>query len=571
MTPHGTVGADLVVRTSAAGPANPEVDAALARGIPVVRRSELLGHVTSAGKVVAVAGTHGKSTVTAWIAHVLGGAGVDVTLFGGAFVRTESGALKGPAWGSSGDLFVVEADEYDRSFLSLHPSTAVVTGVEFDHPDCYPDLADMMNAYEEFLTGVDGTVIVHAGSETALRVASASGRSVETYGSNEADWRAENIVLARGGASFEAYRGDDHIGQVTLRVPGRHNVDNALAALAAASVATGLEPRRFLEGLSAFGGLARRLELKGEVDGVSVIDDYAHHPAEILAAIRALEVNQGRLRILFQPHTYSRTKALRDEFVQALLEADEVILLDVYAAREDPIPGVSGRDLADRMTASGGQVRWLPSAQGAIRYIVESSQDGDVVVTMGAGDVTEIAPRLIRALEARDAGFIARSAVDSGRSTRDVAYDALERALGEVGLARIRRNELMSRHTSWRIGGPVDLFAVAGSAEALSAALRLANELGVPCLVLGGGSNILVADEGIEGLVVLNRSNSVEIGDQDGPTCVEAGSGLFFARLATFTAHQGLAGLEWGVAIPGTVGAGMVNDAGAHHGDVPAP
>lgn len=559
---------DMVVMTAAAPASNPEVVEAQRRGIPVLKRAQLLGRLVNEGQAIAVAGTHGKTTTSALTAHLLRAAGMDLTLLGGGFVRAPSGGLEGPSWGASPTTFVVEADEYDRSFHELLPTWAVITGIEFDHPDCYEDLHEMIDAYEQFTRQVTRGLIISGRAATALRVAATSGLTQETYGAGEGyDWEAVDVQRSWNGARFGVRRHGAVVGDVELRIPGIHNVENALAALAAASSFSGRPPEALIPGFMDFQGVARRLEPKGTVDGVRVIDDYAHHPSEIRAAITALRDPSVRLRLIFQPHTFSRTDSLFDDFVDALGEADEILLLDVYAAREAPLEGADSQKLAAALRTRGKQALHFPDRNEAAKWAVRTSSDGDVVVTMGAGDVGDLAGPIVGLLENRRPRRSSRGATLTAGSASGRA-EAIAAELREAGLQRVRINEPMDRHTSWRIGGPADFFAVAQAPSGLAAALDIAHRHGSPCLVLGGGSNILVADGGVEGVVVLSRLRSLaEIESADIPL-IEAGSGVFFAKLASFAASHRWAGLEWGVAIPGTVGAGIVNNAGAHHGDV---
>jgi len=573
--------AELVVVTSAVSDSNPELVEAARRGIPVVKRARLLGQITAHSKSVAVAGTHGKSTTTALIGHLLRESGIDVTVFGGGMVRDGNGGVEGPFLLGTAPGSVVEADEYDRSFLDLSPTIAVITAVDFDHPDTYANLDDMMEAYVMFARGVSGSLIVSGEAERAVEVARESGVAFETYGMEAAgcSWMAYDCEPRHPGWKFELRSDGLGRGRFTTRLPGRHNVLNSLAALASASQYSGLRPESFRAALATFQGVIRRLEPRGTVNGITIVDDYAHHPAEVSAVLMALNGSARRVRVIFQPHTFTRTQALFAQFVEALSTADEVIVLDVYAAREDPIPGVNSSALAEAVRSRGQAATHFASHDEAVRFVVDTARDGDLIVTMGAGDVGKLPEAILERLSS-----VQRSTLNVRRSTFDARAPSLEPAsqepqtrlalnglpgeLARAGLTRIRVDEPMSRHTSWRIGGPADIFAVAESPDALRAAILVARDHGVPCLVLGGGSNVLASDQGIEGLVILNRIHHLRLQRAGGSTHIDAGSGVFFARLAIFSVRHGLAGLEWGIAIPGTIGAGVVNNAGAHNGDV---
>lgn len=401
--PENIDSADLVVVTAAVTPSNPELVAARSAHIPIVKRAELLGEIMGdAGRPplgLAISGTHGKTTTTALIGHILRGAGQNVAVLAGGVVH-DAGLVHMPTPAAydptdTRAILVVEADEYDRSFHWLHPDVAVVTNIEYDHPDCYPTLLDMEQAYQTFMRQVEGTLIVCADSEVAARLAEASGRYVVTYGVHEsADWRA---VEPRCGATTSTFL-LDHRGHqlqlVEVPLPGLHNIANSLAALATVD-AVGVEPSVAAGLLAGFPGVERRLQVKGTVRGIVVVDAYAHHPTEIRADLAAIRPRGGRLRVLFQPHTYTRTQALISDFATAFDLADEVILLDIYGAREQPIPGVTGENLAQAVAAHRPNARYYVDRHDAVSYIVESAASGDVILTAGAGDVGQLGPQIL--------------------------------------------------------------------------------------------------------------------------------------------------------------------------------
>lgn len=393
-------GAEMVVVSSAVPPSNVEVQAAQEAGVPVLRRPELIGRMMEGHVGVAVAGTHGKTTTTAMIASILLEAGYDPTfIVGGVIAGLETNARAG-----QGPHFVVEADEYDRTFLSLTPTVAVVTNVEHDHPDCYPTFADFREAFEAFADRVppDGLLAVCWDDPVARELGERRQKRGATtfFGLGEgAPWRAEEVrANFAGGVDFLATRGGELLGLVRLRLPGHHNASNAMAALAVADF-LGV-PFRVARGvLTEFRGVGRRFEIKGEASGVTVIDDYAHHPTEIRATLRAA---RGRyphrsLWAVWQPHTYSRTRALLKEFARAFDEADHVILLPVYAAREAP-SDVSAGDVAAAMRHP--DVRVAASLEEAVVWLGSEVQSGDVVLTLGAGDGDRVGEWLLEALAA---------------------------------------------------------------------------------------------------------------------------------------------------------------------------
>jgi len=380
-------GADVVVFSSAVPEDNVEIQAARSAGIPVVGRPAFLGRLMEGQRGVAVAGTHGKTTTTAMIVSILLAAGRDPTfVVGGVLAGLETNARAGME-----PLFVIEADEYDCTFLSLAPEVAVVTNVEHDHPDCYPTFEDFREAFEEFVELVpDGGLLAVCWDDPVARQIGeqqADAKPVTFFGLEEgAAWRAEEISTNfAGGIDFLAVRNGETLGLVRLRVPGAHNGSNALAALAVTDF-LGVPFRTAREALTEFRGVARRFEVKGEAGGVVVVDDYAHHPTEIRATLRAAKERfpDRRIWAVWQPHTYSRTKALLPEFAACFDDADEVIVLPIYAARETDTLGFSAERVAEAMDHHG--VRAAASMEEALTWLGTEVGSGDVVLTLGAGD-----------------------------------------------------------------------------------------------------------------------------------------------------------------------------------------
>ncbi|HEY66659.1 MAG TPA: UDP-N-acetylmuramate--L-alanine ligase [Thermoflexia bacterium] len=393
-------GAALVIVSSAVPPDNVEVQAALAAGIPVLKRPEFLGQMMDGRLGVAVAGTHGKTTTTAMIASILLEAGRDPTFIVGGVISglgTNARAGKGP-------LFIIEADEYDRTFLSLTPQVAVVTIVEHDHPDCYPTFADFRAAFDEFarLVPRDGLLVIGWDDPTARELGErrrAAGAQVAFFGLGEgAEWRAEEVrPNFAGGVDFLAVHEGQVLGLVRLQVPGAHNAFNAMAALAVAGFFE-VPFRVARSALTEFRGVGRRFEVKGEAAGVVVVDDYAHHPTEIRATLAAARQRFPRrpLWAVWQPHTYSRTKTLLGEFARAFGEANHVIVLPIYAARETNTLGISGADVVAAMEHP--DVRYAGSLEEAVVWLGTEVRPGDVVLTLGAGDGDRVGEWLLEVL-----------------------------------------------------------------------------------------------------------------------------------------------------------------------------
>ena len=395
-------GADVVVASSAVPEDNVEIQAARARGIPVLRRPAFLGQMMDGKRGVAVAGTHGKTTTTAMIATILLKAECDPTfIVGGVVADLETNAQFGAS-----RLFVIEADEYDCTFLSLKPHLAVITNVEHDHPDCYPTFADYRSAFESFADLVpDEGLLVVCGDDPVARAigrSQAVNKPVRFFGlSDRADWRAEEIhANFAGGVDFLAVHQRETLGLVRLRVPGSHNASNAMAALAVTDF-LGVPFAAVREALRSFRGVARRFEIKGESEGVVVIDDYAHHPTEIQATLRAARERfpEGRVWAIWQPHTYSRTKELMEGFAASFDNADRVIVLPVYPARETDTLGVSAADVVDAMDHR--EARVAESMQQALGWLLAAVRPGDVVLTLSAGDGNWVGERLLTELKGR--------------------------------------------------------------------------------------------------------------------------------------------------------------------------
>ena len=393
-------GADLVIASSAIPPDNPEVLEAKRRGIPVVKRDRILGEMTRGRYTIAVAGSHGKTTVAAMLALILTEAGLDPSFIVGGILRN----LGTNARAGRGRHFVVEADEYDRTFLGLRPDIAVVTNIEMDHPDCYPTVEDMVEAFREFVSLVpDGGCVVGCGDEGRVReLMEAHGGEAITYGLGEGvDWRAVKVRPNElGGHDFVALHNGRAAGEFGLRIPGLHNVQNALAALAVAH-RLGLDLEGVTETLRNFRGTKRRFEVKGEAGGVTVIDDYAHHPTQIRTTLRAArERYPGRtIWAIFQPHTFSRTKALLKDFAASFADADHVVVTDIYPAREFDDLGVSAADIVARMDHP--DARHIADLDDVVAYLLPRLQPGDVLITLGAGDGYKVGEMVLAELEGK--------------------------------------------------------------------------------------------------------------------------------------------------------------------------
>ena len=399
---------DVVVASSAVSALNPEVVEARARKTPVILRAEMLAELMRLKYGIAVAGMHGKTTTTSMIAAVLAGGGLDPTVVVGGRVD----AMGSNARLGTSQYLVAEADESDRSFLKLSPVLAVVTNLDREHMDCYSSMADVEGAFVHFMDSLPFYGATTACLDNALLrgILPRVRRRIHTYGeSADADFRLEMLPKrADCHASFEVNYHGLLLGPFALHVPGKHNVLNATAAIAV-GVQLGVVPDDIAKGLATFRGVDRRFQIKGTVGGITVVDDYGHHPTELMATLRAAkDCGYKRVHVVFQPHRYSRTRDLLAEFAGAFGDADTVEVLDIYAASEEPIEGVTGERLAAQIAGHEvgrvKRVEYAGSVAEAVERLVEAARDGDVVMTLGAGSVSGIAPVLLEALRAKGQG-----------------------------------------------------------------------------------------------------------------------------------------------------------------------
>ncbi len=401
-----STGADVVIVSSAIKSDNAEVIAAHQQHIPVIQRAEMLAELMRLKYGIAVAGMHGKTTTTSMVAAVLAAGGLDPTVVvGGRVDAMGSNARLGKS-----QYLLAEADESDRSFLKLSPILAVVTNIDREHMDTYRDMEDVEQTFLQFMNSVPfyGMVVACSDNDDLRRLLAGVQRRTVTYGTHEgSDFCISNMQCgpSRESAALSSfqvsYKGDD-LGRFRLRVPGAHNVRNATAAIA---VGLGLdvpvdEIRRALEN---FNGVDRRFQLLGSANGVSVIDDYGHHPTEILATLAAArQCGFNKVHVIFQPHRYTRTQLLMDDFATAFRDADSVLVLDIYAASEAPIPGITGESLANRITEAGGQeALYVPSFAEAVELATGAAAAGDMILTLGAGSIWQLGPQVLEELERR--------------------------------------------------------------------------------------------------------------------------------------------------------------------------
>lgn len=388
----------LVVYTAAIKEDNPEFLAAADAGIPMLTRAELLGQImANYAQSIAVSGTHGKTTTTSMISQVLLTAAKDPTISVGGILDAIGGNIR---TGKS-DIFITEACEYTNSFLNFYPKYTIITSIEAEHLDFFKDLADVRNSFRAFSanTAADGVVIINGEIEDYEEITAGLPCRVITYGlCDSCDYYAENISFDnKACASFAAYRRGEELGVFSLSVPGVHNVANALSCIALCEQLS-ISPGDIRNGLLAFGGTRRRFEYKGCRNGITVIDDYAHHPTEADATLTAAaNYPHGRIVCVFQPHTYSRTKAFYREFAEVLSKADIVVLADIYAAREQNVYGVTSEIILQELKKLGCDAHYFSSFEEIVKFLLKNCINNDLLITMGAGDIDQVGEQFLRA------------------------------------------------------------------------------------------------------------------------------------------------------------------------------
>lgn len=392
--------AKTVVTSTAIKNSNPELKAAMQSGIPVLSRAESLSELMKGYRSVAVAGTHGKTTTTSMLAVAIQECGVDPSFaIGGTPNDSNSNSHHG-----NGDIFIAEADESDSSFLVYNPIGAIITNVEIDHVDHFSSKEQLHQTFIEFIKSTKEFLIICIDDDGANEIAKAANElnlKVITYGESEnAQVRISHVSTSATGSFFRITWQGVVLGELSLNIPGRHNVLNATAALAA-GIALELNPNQLISGLSKFTGVRRRFELKGNVKNIRVFDDYAHHPTEVSATIATARdvVAGGKIIVIFQPHRYSRTLAFAEGFADSLSVADQVILLDIYGAGEGSIPGASSSVIAEKIRALGTKVDFEPSILSAIELAITGATPNDLIITMGAGDVTSLGNQILTRLD----------------------------------------------------------------------------------------------------------------------------------------------------------------------------
>jgi UDP-N-acetylmuramate--alanine ligase len=529
--------AELIVFSSAIKKDNPILEATRKSGKPAARRAEALSAIMRAKRGVIVAGMHGKTTTSAMTAHVFRESGLHPSHYVGAEIPILGANAH---WDPRGEYFIAEGDESDGTIACFHPEHSLILNIEEEHLDFYADLAAIEKVFARLLEQTSGKVFYNADDANAARICR-SYREAVSYGfSQDADYRGADIELQNFASVFCVYRKGEQLGEAVLNVPGRHNVQNAVGVIALATE-LGIPFEKIAASLRRFEHARRRFEIKYESDRFLLVDDYAHHPTEIRATLKTAKAT-GRSRVLtmFQPHRYSRTKALRQEFGQAFDDSDRVVVTDVYAASEAPIPGISGQTIVDEITRHGHRGATYQPRLDRVHYDVGNMiNSGDLVLSLGAGNIHEQLSILAADL---------------------VIVERLQAIVGEEG--DVRLYEPLSKHTTLRVGGPAQFWVEPRNEAAFAELIRFCRQENLPLFVIGRGSNLLVRDGGIRGVVVHPCGGEFDRIDVNGEE-ITAGVGAKLKEVAYAGKSAGLGGLEWMEGIPGTVGGGLRMNAGA--------
>lgn len=531
-------GMDLVVYSSAIQPDNPAYAAAKKAKIPLMRRAECLAAILHVKKGVVIAGTHGKTTTSAMTAHVLREAGYKPSHYVGAEIPILGANAK---WSQEGEFMVAEGDESDGTLALYHPEHSIILNIEADHLDFYRDLDHIREVFVQLAEQTSGRLIYCAEDPVANEVCSGRANAV-SYGWEDADYTAEDVRDLKGSSAFTLKRRGETVGDVELGIPGRHNILNALAAIALAD-SCGAEFLLVSRALATFAGAKRRFETKHLSADYRIIDDYGHHPTELVATLEtARSLKPKRLVVLFQPHRYTRTQALASEFGAALQAADLVFITDVYPASEKPIKGITGQTLVDAMKEHGDiPATFLPDFATAHHAVGHALQPGDLLITLGAGNVHEAGNRI----------------------AADLTILEEMRALVPPGEIDGKLYEPMARHTTLLVGGPAQYWLEPHSFYGFAFLVEYCRARGIPVRVVGRGSNLLVRDGGIRGAVIHPTGGAFSEVTAGTRGEITAGAGVRLKKLASFAGGSNLGGFEWMEGIPGNVGGALRMNAGA--------
>jgi UDP-N-acetylmuramate--alanine ligase len=536
-TAEAVRGADLVVYSSAIRPENPAYAAAQAAGIQLLKRAQCLAAILHTKKGIIISGTHGKTTTSSMTAHILREAQLSPSHYVGAEIPILGANAK---WSEEGEFMVAEGDESDGTLALYRPEHAIVLNIEAEHLDFYRDLDHIREVFAQMMSQTTGRIVYCKEDPVAAELCGPRENSV-SYGWSDADYVATDLRELRGSSAFTVLRRGEVLGDIELGIPGRHNVLNALGAIALAD-GCGADFALTARALSTFAGAKRRFETKYLSSRIRIIDDYGHHPSELAATLQtARSLKPGRVVVLFQPHRYSRTQALADDFGKALQAADRVFITSVYAASELPIPGISGETIVEAVRKHGDiKVTSVPDLSIAHHTVGNALEEGDLLITLGAGNVHEAGTKIARDLKTLDEML----------------------ALVPKGDIDGKLYEPMRRHTTMLVGGPAQFWLEPHSFEAFAALVNYCRDRSIAVRVVGRGSNLLVRDGGIRGAVIHpNGGIFSEVKVVDG--LLVAGAGVRLKKLASTAGDAGIGGFEWMEGIPGNVGGALRMNAGA--------
>jgi UDP-N-acetylmuramate--alanine ligase len=540
-TPHtaeAVKGADIVVFSSAIKPENPAYAAAVELRIPLYRRAECLAAILHARKGVIISGTHGKTTTSSMTAHILREAGLKPSHYVGAEIPILGSNAN---WSDQGEYMVAEGDESDGTLALYRPEHSVILNIEAEHLDFYRDLDHIREIFTALAEKTRGKLVYCAEDPVAHELCAARENAV-SYGWEDADYTATDIRDLKGSSAFTVTRRGERLGDIELGIPGHHNILNALAAIALAD-SCGADFTLIARALSTFAGAKRRFETRYLSANHRIVDDYGHHPSELAATLQtARSLKPHRVVVLFQPHRYTRTQALADDFGKVLQAADLVFLTDVYPASEKPIAGISGQTIVDAMKRHGDvPAAYLPDLATAHHAVGNALQAGDLLITLGAGNVHEAGTRIAADLKTLEE----------------------MKNLMPAGEIDGRLYEPMGKHTTLLVGGPAQFWMEPHGFYGFAFLVGYCRERGIPVRVVGRGSNLLVRDGGIRGVVIHPTGGAfsdISLGTRGEIT---AGAGVRLKKLASFAGGSGIGGFEWMEGIPGNVGGALRMNAGA--------
>jgi UDP-N-acetylmuramate--alanine ligase len=538
----GVEGADLVVYSSAIRPENPAYAAAVGAGIPLIRRAECLAAILHTKAGIVISGTHGKTTTSSMTAHILRECGQKPSYYVGAEIPILGANAR---WEEEGRSMVAEGDESDGTLALYRPEHSVILNIEAEHLDFYRDLDHIKEVFTTLADQTAGSIVFCAENAVAREVCKDRPNAV-SYGwestAEDTNYTASGIRDLKGSSAFTVKKDSEILGDIELAIPGEHNILNALAAIAIADLC-GAEFSLIARALSSFAGAKRRFETKYLSPSCRIVDDYGHHPTELAATLQtARSLKPARLVVLFQPHRYTRTQALADDFGKVLQAADLVFITDVYPASEPPIPGITGQTLVDAMKGQGAiPAKFLPDLATAHHQVGNSLEPGDLLITLGAGNVHEVGTRI----------------------TKDLKILDEMRALMPEGEIDGKLYEPMRKHTTLLVGGPAQYWIEPQSFYAFAFVVDYCRERGIPIRVVGRGSNLLVRDGGIRGAVIHPTGGAFSELSIDAKGHVVAGVGVRLKKLASYAGAHGIGGFEWMEGIPGNVGGSLRMNAGA--------